>query len=595
MKGNKSLGNNLYAFKLGLSISPKRVAFSGIKTFLRYFEWLFFKIFFIRYIINAIMAEKSFKELATVIALFCGMFLITTIINTYYTQVLEPLTATDIYQKLYKRLFAKAKNVELKCFEDAEFYNSYTMAIDNSADRVMSGIDSVFDIVFGVIAGFISLYALFTIDKMSVLFIIFPMIGNFFFGKRLNKMYGKRYEANVLNDRKTQYINRVMYLSDYAKEMRLSKVYNIVKGQYKEATDDTVDVMHKYSKDGIVNNWLQNVLTFPAVFEGIMLYSVYRAMISKTIGIGELAVMFTIMDTASWIIFSMYRNIVKAMENGVYLNNLINFMEYKETIPEDQTGTIPDTNIESIEFRNVTFYYKEDAPLIQNLSFTIKGGETIAFCGHNGAGKTTILKLLFRLYDPVEGMILVNGINIKEYELKSYRRLFATAFQDYKVFGTSIFSNVTMGREDISREEVQEALKKTGILDAVNQCTEKEDTVLTKEFHQDGVVFSGGQTQKLVLARVFAQPAAIKIFDEPSSALDPVAEYELYQNILKEKQEHTMIFISHRLSSVKDADRIMMFEHGKLIEEGTHAELMQSNGKYAEMYMFQAKNYLIVE
>jgi ATP-binding cassette subfamily B protein len=206
--------------------------------------------------------------------------------------------------------------------------------------------------------------------------------------------------------------------------------------------------------------------------------------------------------------------------------------------------------------------------ILDNLSFRIEGGKSLALVGHNGAGKTTIIKLLFRLYDPAEGEILLNGRNIKDYNLKAYRALFAAAFQDYKVFAFSIKENVLMrkaAKEDDGA--VYDVLRKVGIYDKVMSLPDKADTILTKEFDENGTLLSGGEYQKIVVARAFIRDVPIKVFDEPSSALDPIAEYELYESILKDSAGKTMIFISHRLSSVRNAD----------------------------MYNKQAKNYLAVE
>ncbi len=230
------------------------------------------------------------------------------------------------------------------------------------------------------------------------------------------------------------------------------------------------------------------------------------------------------------------------------------------------------------------------------MSFTIREGEIAALVGHNGAGKTTIIKLLLRLYDPVSGVIRLNGRDIREYNLHAYRELFAVTFQDFCLFGITVMENVLMGRHYENDEQVAEdALKKAGVYEKVMSLPDGIHTVMTKEFDEHGAVFSGGESQKLAVARTFAKDSYVKIFDEPSSALDPIAEYELFQNIMKEGSDHTMFFISHRLSSVKKCDKVFMLEDGKLIEEGSHTELMALNGSYAKMYRRQAMNYLALE
>ena len=305
--------------------------------------------------------------------------------------------------------------------------------------------------------------------------------------------------------------------------------------------------------------------------------------------------MTSLMVAMTWILIRLFENVMEIMKNGIFINNLRGFLEYEEEIPQDQDGELPDGEFESLEFRNVSFSYKEEQTIL-NLSFVIRKGQKIALLGHNGAGKTTIIKLLLRLYDPTSGVILYNGKDIREYNLKAYRELFATTFQDFQMFGMTIKENVLMGRHyDNEEEQVISALKKAGVYEKVMTLKDGIHTMMTKEFDADGAVLSGGETQKIAVARTFVKEAVMKIFDEPSSALDPIAEFELFQNIMKEGEDHTMLFISHRLSSVKNCDKVFMLEKGHLIEEGTHQELLTANGSYAQMYKKQAMNYLALE
>ena len=283
---------------------------------------------------------------------------------------------------------------------------------------------------------------------------------------------------------------------------------------------------------------------------------------------------------------------MEGFKNGLFMWNLRAFLEYEEKIPEDTEGADPGEEIQSIEFRNVSFSYK-DKEVLHNLSFEIRGGKTYALVGHNGAGKSTIIKLLMRFYDPTEGEIFCNGRNIKEYNLQKYRALFASAFQDCRILSLTVAENVLMRRvREEERANVEEALKLAGVYDKVMTLENGMDTILTREFADDGAVLSGGEFQKIGVARAFVRECPIKIFDEPSSALDPISEYKLFDNILKSSKDKTVLFISHRLSSVQNADWVLMLEHGKVIEEGTHKMLMKQQGVYADMYTKQAENYL---
>ena len=326
-----------------------------------------------------------------------------------------------------------------------------------------ASVDFFFSVVFGVVAAAAAFWSMFSIDPWSVLFVISPIIGNFVFGGLMNKIWGGRYVDTVKNNRIAEYVNRVMHLAEYAKEIRYSSIHDLMLKRYNEAMDRNCKVADKYGKKAIAYTWAQNVTTFALVFEGIMIYAAYRTIVSKTMGLAELAIMFTAMSTSSWILIGLFNNLMEAMKNGQFLEYFHTFMEYKEKIPENQEGIMPE-KIRSIEFKNVRFEYKENEPVINNLSFKIEGDKVCALVGHNGAGKSTIIKLLFRLYDPTSGEILVNGINIKDYNLKAYRKQFSAAFQDYKVMAMSVKDNVIMGEQfDNPDETAERALKCAGV------------------------------------------------------------------------------------------------------------------------------------
>lgn len=587
--------NNAYAVKTVWGISKRRVIHTVINSIAGYAEWIFMSIFFLRYVIGAIENEAPFATILTFIGICFVVFLLLAVYQSYLNAVVYPYTNNKIYRILYRKLYAKAGNVELRCFEDADFYNRYTMAIDGSAQKMTGSVNYFFSVIFGVLAAAAAFWSMFCIDPYSVLFVISPIIGNFVFGGLMSRIWGGRYVDNVRNNRMAEYVNRVMHLADYAKEIRFSSIHDLMMRRYDDAIEGNRKVADKYAKKAIVYTWAQNVTTFALVFEGIMIYAAYRTIVSQTMGLAELAIMFTAMSTSSWILIGLFNNISEAMKNGQFLEYFRTFMEYKEKIPENQDGIIPE-KIRSIEFRNVCFEYKEGEPVIIDLSFKIEGDKVCALVGHNGAGKSTIIKLLFRLYDPVSGEILVNGVNIKEYNLKAYRKEFSAAFQDYKVMAMSVKDNVLMGGEfDNPDETAGHALKCAGVWDKVQSLPNGIDTIMTKEFDSEGAVLSGGEQQKIVVARAFAQNASVKVFDEPSSALDPIAEYDLYKGIMDESKGHITLFISHRLSSVKDADEVFMLENGTVIEQGTHRQLMEKNGKYCEMFTKQAQNYLADE
>ena len=249
----------------------------------------------------------------------------------------------------------------------------------------------------------------------------------------------------------------------------------------------------------------------------------------------------------------------------------------------------PDGNYE-IEFKDISFGYDDCSPLFENFNLHIKPGERVAIVGENGAGKTTMTKLLLRLYDVNGGAILINGKNIKDYDVHQLRLNIGTVFQDVRVPAMSLRDNLTV-YNDVPDNKLCETLEKLGLADVLKKANGNLDTMVSREFTEDGIALSGGEAQKLMLARLFTKPFGLLILDEPSSALDPLSEVKLMQNILDISNSATTVMIAHRLSTVRDFDCIYHIENGKIIESGSHDELMALKGKYYQMFVRQGENY----
>ena len=589
-----TLRNNLYALSLVWKMCPVPVIHLALGKLLFYFSWLFYSAFFMRYVINALQTGETFQAIMVFIVLTVGVFAAIALYNSYLLGCVTPIADATLNKKLYQKLFKKSRNVELECFENSDFYDKYTLAMKNADKQLLGTVDQLFGVFFGFFASIYAFVFMYKVDKLSLTFLILPVIGNFYFRRLNSKVDYERTKEMAPHNRRIDYINRVMYLKDYAKEIRLTNIFRLLKRQYTDAITGVVDVTKKFVFKAAFLHWFYVMFTFTFIFEGLLIYGGYRTLVSETMKLPQLAVLTSMMVATTWILIGFTDSITACFKNGLFVEYLRTFLEHKEKIPEDYDGIDPGTKIESIEFRNVSFAYK-DVKVLSNLNMKIEGGKTYALVGHNGAGKSTIIKLLLRFYDPTEGEVLLNGHNIKDYNLQKYRALFATAFQDNRMFSMSVADNVVLG-EDIAESEkeqvVADALKLSGVYDKVMSLPKGMNTTLTREFDDEGAVLSGGEFQKIVVARAFARRCPIKVFDEPSSALDPIAEYKLFDNILKACRENTLLFISHRLSSVQNADHVFLLENGEVREEGTHRELMKKQGIYADMYQKQAENYL---
>jgi ATP-binding cassette subfamily B protein len=281
-------------------------------------------------------------------------------------------------------------------------------------------------------------------------------------------------------------------------------------------------------------------------------------------------------------------------ENTLYLNTLFDLLAFEPKIraPEHPVP-VSRAFTRGIEFRNVTYRYPgRDEPVLRDVSFTIAPGETIALVGRNGAGKTTIVKLLTRLYDPDEGQILIDGVDIREYDPADLRHEVGVIFQDYVTYFLSAGENIGVGRLEAlaDRDRIADSAEQSGADSVIARLPQGYDTTLGKWFDQ-GFQLSGGEWQKIALARAFMRDAQILVLDEPTAALDAQAEYEIFARMKELTADKTALFISHRFSTVRLADRIMVLEHGRIIESGSHDELLLLDGRYAELFNLQAASY----
>ena len=502
-----------------------------------------------------------------------------------------------VRQKIKMLLYEKAKELDLDCYDNPEFYNEQVLAIsevDKQIDRATKFVqDTLSGITVFITAGIYFLMK----DKVSIIFVTISFVLTFAFNQLYNrKNFLVRVEGNPFT-RKRDYVKRIFYLNDYAKEIRLNQdVSDILFKHFEDANDEVYKIEKKYARKkfflGFMKNYVCNDMFSDVLY---ITYLVFMAAIMGTLSFSSVVILYNSfgrLKSGMRVFTDVYPF---ASETSLYVGKIRKFLSYKPGIVAEE-GIIPDKNAKEIEIKDMSFAYgNSEEMLIKNMNLHIKSGEKIALVGYNGAGKTTLVKLLMRLYDVKTGEIVADGNNIKKYDVYRYRDTIGTVFQDFQIFAGNVKENVILNTtENCDEVKVRKALTDSGLMARADKLKNGLETELTTEFSKEGVNLSGGEAQKLAIARVFYKDAGLMILDEPSSALDPIAEYQLNHTMLSATEDKTVIFISHRLSTTRLADRIVMLEKGEIVEQGTHDELLKKNGKYAQMWKVQAGAYIAV-
>lgn len=340
-------------------------------------------------------------------------------------------------------------------------------------------------------------------------------------------------------------------------------------------------------------NW---ICTFTLCqFFAVPVYLAYLAIEKQSIGLGDVASLKNATNRIKSCLDGMNYALVDFQTVGQYAEKFRRFMDYEINI-EGCKGEEPvPENDCTLELKNASFKYKDSEKyVLRNVSMTIRKGEKLALVGENGAGKSTLIKLIMRLYDVTEGSITFGGVDIRRLDTREYRKKIGTVFQDFQIYGATLAENIkTDIVDEADRGKVTAALERADFGSKLAKLTEGIDTELTKEFSDSGIMLSGGEAQKAAIARMFMRDMPIAILDEPSSALDPIAEYRLNKSMLDNAENQAVILISHRLSTTKDADRIILLENGSIAESGTHTELLAKGGTYAQMWNVQAEKYCV--
>ncbi|MBR6558839.1 MAG: ABC transporter ATP-binding protein [Clostridia bacterium] len=589
LKIRRVLSNNLYV--LGVI---HRVAPSYLPT---YFLWsvgnalldFFTNVWLLREIVNRYQSGRSVQEVLWMLLLLIALNLLWYMIIDSLPSFIYPKYRQRIVERIEKELFKKASLVELECYENPEFYDKYVKALEGANGKCMDVVYTVDSLIWTLVSLFSTGTLLFFIDPLLMLFGLVPLFFSIVKNK-FNKLSKEKKDESRNVERREGYVQRTFYLNEYAKEMRLCGISRLMLKKHRDAENDFRSLCKKYGFKMAVFYLFSNSSSAVTSFAA-MLYAAFRTLVTHSMLLGDCLVVFNSIDVVSWNLTRVAGVFTQFREHAMYIEDYRFFVEYQPKLKKNTDG--PRVSSDTLTLDNVSFRYTgAEKDSVSDISLSIKPGEKIALVGHNGSGKTTLVKLLLHLYEPRDGSITLGGRDIGDYNSDSYRDAFTVVFQDFKMFSMSVAENVLLRPlRDGDEQTVTEALKKSGAYEKISSLDKGIATTLTREFDDEGVVLSVGEAQKVSLARIFTNGSPFVILDEPSSALDPIAEYKMFENMMEACQDRTLIFISHRLSSAVLADRVFLMENGRIIESGSHSELMKNGGKYAEMFSMQAENY----
>ena len=594
----KVLQNQLFLWRLCFKTCPGYMIYFLYDGF-RYQGIIFIEhVLGIRYVLHCAEYQEPFWKALLVIGIILVINMIQIVPDGFFVHGANYRNKPKLYRALKEKMYEKAAEIDLSCYDDPDYYNDFVLAVaeaESSIDRFLSMCNMI---VQGLTIVFTTGVFYLMTDAAGILFVAASFILRFLISKVLNKLnFAVRVKVNPL-ERKRNYVSRVFYLNDYAKELRLHPaVGDQLEKEFAESNDAIIEEQKKIGTKRTLLSFLNGYVVGDFIMDGLYItYLVFQAAVLHTIDYSNAVVLFNRTGSLRRGMANLADIFPQAQANSLYIDKIRAFLDYEPKMKADEGIPVPDGNRE-LCLEHVSFRYREKAAdTLKDISLKVKPGEKIAIVGYNGAGKTTLIKLLMRLYDPTQGRITYGDRDIREYQAVSYRKRIGVVFQDYQMYGADLLENVVMTYPDENEREAcgeraEKALVRAGFGERLKKLPAGLKTPVTTEFNPDGVNFSGGESQKIAISRAFYQDADILIMDEPSSALDPIAEYELNKAMESAAQGKTVFYISHRLSTTRDADRILMLENGRIIEEGTHDSLLARGGKYAAMWQAQAGRY----
>ncbi len=550
----------------------------------------FINIIFTPLMIDELIGDRDINKLIFYTSMIVGVGSLLLIFRSFFMVTLEKY---DIKFQNYftEKMSRRVMKLDFQLTEDKKALDQISAA-QEGMNWYSGGVHGIFSEFFFIIQNIIKIigavviiiiYAPILFAVTAILLVFTTLLNN-----KNNKIEIEHYKAMSKINRIFGYLGWELVDFRFGKDIRLYNAEDMMREKWDEYNDQSVANWKSLADKHLpLNIWgiLPNVARDTASY-----FYLGYLVIKGAISIGTFSQMLSAGATFHSSLQNLIANVQNIIKKSNYAYEYVKFMDYPAAIQKGTREVKGDTHI--IEFRNVSFTYPNtDVKVLDNVSITMEQGEHLSIVGLNGAGKTTFIKLLCRLYDTTDGEILLDGYNIKEYDYEQYMQLFSPVFQDFKLFSFSMRENIILDGE-CSDDEFENLINQVGLKDKVNELPNGADTLIFKAFDEDGVELSGGEQQKTAIARALYKKSPVVILDEPTAALDPVAEYEIYRQFDTLVGGKTAVYISHRLSSCRFCDRIAVFSDGTIKELGTHENLVNlENGIYAEMFAAQAQYY----
>ncbi len=576
--------------KIALCIDKKSLLICITYNLVKQLMNVFYGVHFIRMILAGLETKRSFGHILAVLVFMFVINILFSRFNQYYKDIYLPIFKLKVDYYMNEKIMRKANSIPYDIANSPEELDKYNRIIKNSSEMIMQAYQS-FGLVCGLLEAFIMvLYYIINVDIFAIVLSSFPLLYSYFLAEKSAEFKYELDKKISSFSRKKEYAKRVFYLHNYTAEIRTSKIGRIVKGIYQEGFMQTEDAYLRNGKKIALIAFLELLLgdaiamVLPLVYVVIRMLCGAQYLMGDFIGITQAITIFS--SDVEWMLDTM----LELKSASLYISDYIDYISQEEDQVREGKK-LDKTNEFHIVFDHVQYQYpgnSEGVLALEDVSVDIRSGEKIAVVGENGAGKTTFVSLLVNLISCSNGRILLNGTDINAYGRRELKSFFGVVCQDYQIYPVSIRDNVSING-CVADADIKDAIIKVGLADRINDI----NLVVGKEINDKGLELSGGERQRLALARVVANKFPVVILDEPTSALDALTERNINQLLLSALKDtnRTLIFISHKLSTTKLVDRILVFEHGRIVEQGNHDQLMKKEGLYSRMYNEQSNMY----